>query len=49
MNPVTKEVNNLKEGLEKLSENKDHMNYRSDFALLNFISWSSFLGCVETC
>jgi len=48
MNPVTKEENNLKEGLEKLSENKDNIDCRSDFAFLNLIGCPPFLGCFET-
>ena len=47
MNPVTKEVNNLKEGLEKLLENKDNMNCRSVFAFLNLISCPAFWAVLK--
>jgi len=47
MNPVTKEVNNLKEGLEKLLENKDNMNCRSVFAFLNLISCPPFWAVLK--
>jgi hypothetical protein len=47
MNPVTKEVNNLKEGLEKLLENKDNMNCRSAFAFLNLISCPPFWAVLK--